>query len=573
VVNPASAADMLVRTLADRGTRLIFGLPGGGPNLDVIGVGATAGLRFVLTHSETAAVIMAATSADLTGAPGAALVTRGPGLAAAINGIAHAALDRLPVIVIADSVPVQDAHRISHQRLDQQSLGSAVAKKAVTVYSDAVQALIEDSVDVASAHPRGPVVLNMDPGRSTAPAAGGGPAIKGFAAPASDLAPLEAALASAQRPVIILGFDAIPHTTALRSALVGSGIPVLHTYRARGVIPDSASEAAGLITGGTMEWPLLAAADLIVGMGVDAVEMIPAQWDYAARVVLVVESPANSAEYFTGALELTAPLADAAALLGRRAGPRQWRTAVGRAVKADAAGRLLAAARTRAGLMSPTEVVTTVRACTPPHAIATVDAGAHMLAVMPLWEVEEPHRLLISSGLATMGYALPAAIAAGLSRPGAPVVAFTGDGGLGMTLAEVETAVRMRLTVVVVVFNDSALSLIKVKQAPAGQGGEAAVSYGRVSYAGAATALGAVGVTVSDARSLTDALNAAMARSLPTVIDVMIDPACYPSVLELTRGAAGRADRPRLLPPARTERTGGSERTSQTTGDVADQLK
>jgi len=123
------------------------------------------------------------------------------------------------------------------------------------------------------------------------------------------------------------------------------------------------------------------------------------------------------------------------------------------------------------GRLTPHDVVTTVRAHTPPGTIATVDAGAHMLVAMPLWPVDEPRRLLISSGLATMGFALPAAIAAALCGPGEPVIAFTGDGGLGMALMEIETAVRHRLRIVLVVFNDATLSLIKIKQLPAGQGG------------------------------------------------------------------------------------------------------
>src|SRR6516164_1882076 len=106
---------------------------GAGPNLDVVGAAADAGLPFVLAHGETAATIMAATCADLTGAPGAVVVTRGPGLASAVNGIAHAALDRLPLVVIADTVPARDRDRISHQRLDQAALGRSVAKAVVTV--------------------------------------------------------------------------------------------------------------------------------------------------------------------------------------------------------------------------------------------------------------------------------------------------------------------------------------------------------------------------------------------------------------------------------------------------------
>ena len=118
--------------LAGAGTLLMFGVPGGGPNLDVVGAAAAAGMPFVLAHGENAATIMAATCADLTGAPGAVVVTRGPGLASAVNGIAHAALDRLPVVVIADTVPAHQRDRISHQRLDQAALGRSVAKAVLT---------------------------------------------------------------------------------------------------------------------------------------------------------------------------------------------------------------------------------------------------------------------------------------------------------------------------------------------------------------------------------------------------------------------------------------------------------
>ncbi len=163
-----------------------------------------------------------------------------------------------------------------------------------------------------------------------------------------------------------------------------------------------------------------------------------------------------------------------------------------------------------------------------------------MLAVMPLWEVAQPRQLLISSGLATMGFALPAAIAAALCTPGQPVVAFTGDGGLSMTLAEIETAVRLALRIVVIVFNDAALSLIKIKQRPAGQGGGEAVDYGPVSYTRAAEAMGAAGAAVRTETELAEALDVALRRDGPTVIDARVDPSSYPLIMELSRGEAGR---------------------------------
>ena len=558
--DPASA---IVAALAGAGTRLVFGVPGGGPNLDVVGAAAAAGLRFVLAHGETAATIMAATCADLTSAPGAVVVTRGPGLASAVNGIAHAALDRLPLVVIADTVP-SAATRVTHQRIDQDALGRSVAKAAITVGGPRAAAC---AVRTALAAPRGPVVANMDESSADIDASearvtdvtqvrdearvGSGASVlegaraeAGVCAEASVRASTEAlaeALEAAQRPVVLLGTGAIPWTAAVRKALAGSGIPALHTYRARGVMPDSAAEAAGLVTGGTMEWPLLSTADLIVGLGVDEAEMIPAPWTYAARTILVTEGEDHG--YFTGATTLRMPLGEALGVLAAVPG-HDWPDEAGRAVKQDATRRLAELAVATPGRLAPQQVVKTVRDGTPAQTIATVDAGAHMLVAMPLWEVPEPGRLLISSGLATMGYALPAAIAAALCAPGVPVVAFTGDGGLGMTLAELETAVRLSLPVIVVVFNDAALSLIEIKQQPDGQGGAEAVRYRPVSFAAAAIALGASGAAVSTVAGLAAALAAALRRPGPTVIDAAVDPACYPAVMDLTRGQAGRRSVP-----------------------------
>ena len=390
----------------------------------------------------------------------------------------------------------------------------------------------------------------MDPGTEAVPANGdaaatGGSAVRAPHARANgaghELAPLAAALRTARRPVVLLGTGALAHATAMRGALAGSGIPALHTYRARGIMPDSGAKAAGLVTGGTMEWPLLAASDLIVGLGVDPAELIPADWDYPARAILVAETSAGAAEagrYFTGATALAAPLGTAIELIAAHRHRSNWPPAAGRTAKARALTGLRDVARAAPGLLSPQDVVTTVRAHTPAETIATVDAGAHMLVAIRCRRIDEPHRLLISSGLATIGCALPAAIAAALCTPGAPVVAFTGDDGLGMTLMEIETAVRLRLRFVVVVFNDATLSLIEISAADQPRRPRPSATGPRRSPP--AIALGAAGAAVSDAAGLAAELAAALNRDGPTVIDAGVHPATYPAVMELTRGEAGR---------------------------------
>jgi len=539
---PAAA---IVGALQAAGTRVLFGIPGGGPNLDVVGAAHRAGLRFVLAHGETAAVIMAATYADLAGAPGAVVVTRGPGLASAINGIAHAALDRLPVVVIADTVPPPDRHRISHQRLDQDALARPVAKAMLRLGGGEPERSADLAVRLASDRPPGPVVVNVDPldgHRAGTEPEPGEREPAAAAAAGNDLAPLARALGAARRLTVLLGAGTIAHAGAVRAALAGSNIPVLHTYRSRGIMPDRSAEAAGLITGGTMEWPLLSEADLIVGLGVDPVELIPAAWDYTATALLVTEYPVGSGGYFTGGTELVAPLPAAIEVLAVRAGQagRGWPAEAGRTARQAVSGRLLEAATAAPGSLSPQDVVAAAREVAPAELVATVDSGAHMLAVMPLWPVDEPGRLLISSGLATMGFAVPAAIGAAIARPGRPVIAFTGDGGLGMALMELETAVRLRLKIVVIVFNDAELSLIKIKQLPDGQGGGEATGYTRTSFAAVATAMGAAAACAASQEQLAKALTAALEREGPTLIDAHVDPAGYPAILDLTRGERGR---------------------------------
>ncbi|MEZ5237208.1 MAG: thiamine pyrophosphate-dependent enzyme [Acidimicrobiales bacterium] len=170
-------------------------------------------------------------------------------------------------------------------------------------------------------------------------------------------------------------------------------------------------------------------------------------------------------------------------------------------------------------------------AAAPPDVTVTVDAGAHFLAVMPYWPVREPLGLLISNGLATMGFALPAAIGAG--RPGRPVLCLTGDGGLGMTLAELETLARLRLPVTVVVFDDATLSLIRVKQRP-GQGEAAAVRYETMDFAAIARAVGLEAAVAERAGEVTRLLDGGWDR--PRLIDARIDPAAYAHLITTTRG-------------------------------------
>ena len=527
--------------LRSAGATLAFGVPGGGPNLDTIGAFEDAGLRFVLAHSETAGALMAATAAELTGAPSACLATRGPGAASMANGIAHALLDRCPVLAISDVVPARQRRRITHQLLDQRRLLGASAKASCSLGTGA-RTVAGDAVRLTRQVPWGPVHVDLDP-----TAASDGSELQ--ASPASGFFDADAhrareVLGAASRPLILAGIGARGEHQAIRDFAERYGVPVLATYKAKGCVDEHSPLAAGVLTGATVEAPMLAAADAILAIGLDPVELIPAPWPYLAPIVTV--GPWVSVdEYFPVEVALAGTVPETLAVLSDAISGEAWGDAPLQH-RSRVRSRLLETLAPD-GTIGPTDVVVATREAFGAQTIATVDAGAHMLPAMELWTVPGPQQALISSGLATMGFALPAAIAAALVHADLPIVCFTGEGGLGMCLGELETVARLRLNITIVVLDDARLSLIELKQRAAGQGGEGAVRYEPVDFAALATAMGVRGQRVTEPEALREAVKTAAGSAGPSLLDVVIDPSSYGHILEVIRGGARMPDP--ALPP------------------------
>ena len=536
-VSRREIADGLVGAAAHAGTQFAFGVPGGGSNLDVAGACERHGVRFVLTHLEGSAALMAGVIGELTGSPGIAVGTRGPGATAAANGVANALLERSPMIMVNDCVLESDSDRVSHQRIDQTDLFESIALAAgrlngqdPNVYADLVGATIQQ--------PPGPVQIDVDP-TATGPYRIDRPAPDN-----EDAGSITALLRDSKRPLIIAGQGILTLPVESRGSVIASlrelaartHTPVLTTYKARGVVADDAEYAGGIVTGGTVESHALRDADLIIGIGLDPVELLPTEWRYDAPTVVANPWMINDAAYFGSSLahcystDLHAFIQQLDECL-----ITEWQPGSGRVYQDILRSAALVESDRSMDALSPAEVVTIASRICPRPATATVDAGAHMLVAMPLWEVSEPQRLLISSSHATMGYSLPAAIAASLVRPTEPVVCFTGDGGLGMVLAELETLARLQLPVVVIVFNDSLLSLIAVKQSPVDQGGRDVVAYGETDFAAIARACGVEAWTVSDKIGYEAALQSALSSGRPALIDVATDPSSYGAVFAALR--------------------------------------
>ena len=537
-------AQGLAAACRERGVHRAFGVPGGASSLDVIDALAAEDIDFVLTHGETAATLMAAVTAELGGAPGVVVTGVGPGAASAVNGIAYAALERAPVLLVTDALAEPaEGHHALHQRFDQRALFAPLVKGYARPEPGEGLGEVGALLDAAMAHPAGPVQLDLTTAAATA---------RAEAEPASApearrrkkakkpkefdlvaLAEARALLARAQRPLIVAGMETRGQTASGALKLLAQTLdcPVMTTYKAKGAIKDADPLAVGCFTGASADARCLDRADLLIFFGLDPVELLPGPWRFEGPILALAVHDGYAYPAAPGAV-LAGALDRSAVALMEDAQPTGWSELE------------IAALRTRLrtgfvmtgmGRRTAEDIVAAVRHAAPERARLTVDSGAHMFSAMGLWQAEEPNDVLKSNGLSTMGFALPAAIASALEEPARPVIAMTGDGGLHMCLAELATAARLGCRLAVVVFNDSRLSLIDIKQQRQ-QRESRGVRFGAMDHAKVAAGLGCWGWSVGATDALAPALEEAFAHSGPTLIDVTVDPEAYIEQYEALRG-------------------------------------
>ena len=535
---PRRFVDWLADELYLRGTRFAFGVPGGGVSLDLLSAAQNAGVRTVITAREDAAAIMGGVAGRLSGAPGLAFSTKGPGLASAINGLASALLDRMPLLFVAEGFDAAELDYLSHQVFDQKGLTEGLfggisggKARAHAPGADKVARAL-DSMTVA---PMGPAVLLADPdlmaasvdappnGRNASVAAVDPDAILR----ARDL------IARARRPVIVAGLEATNAAAAsgVRNLAAALGAPALVTYMAKGVVPDSDPMFAGIFTGGAIEQPTVGAADLIILAGLDPVELIRKPWPYRAPVLDLCPCT-HSPHYVVPTVRIEGDLVGTLRSLTDVPTASDWS-----AVEiARCRERFLSDMGMPVGdALSPETVVREVGQAFEFAPRVTIDAGAHMFSACAFWKAGSPLDVLISNGLASMGFALPAAIAAALHDPGRGAVALTGDGGLMMCLGELKTAAAAGVDLTVVVFNDARLSLIDIKREQR-QMQDLGLSWDAPDFARIADGFGFTTWTVRTREEMRRAARAAATVAGPRLIDARIDASGYQQQMRALRG-------------------------------------
>lgn len=535
-----TVAEALAQALRRAGVARVFGLPGG-ETAEVLDSLRRAGLEFLPVHHEASAVYMAEATARLTGRPGAALATLGPGATNALAGAAHAWLDRAPVLILTARVPQRLLPLRSHQHVDLAALFGPVTKASLDLRARGAAATVEAALALAQRARPGPVHLQVANEEAARPVVEGPPALEApRMLPPPDEAALEAAramLARARRPVLVAGLGLEPEApyTELRRLAEAAAAPVVLTPKAKGALPADHPLFAGVV-GLTMTDPVyevLEEADLVLAVGFDVVELVR-PWVHPAPLVWLAPWP-NEDPRLPAAVEWVGPLAPALAELARGpfgTAPDWGERRVRRHREAHHARSL---PRPAAGRLAPQAVLEAVRAAVPPEAVVTTDVGSHKILAALEFPALRPNTYLVANGLSPMGYGLPAAVAAALVDPTRPVVCLTGDGGLLMALGEMRLLSDLQAPLAVVVFRDDAFDLIRSHQVRQGKP-VFGTEFAGPDFVTVARGFGVEACRVEDHARLAEALTEGLASGRPLLVEVLVDPRLYPTTPQALGG-------------------------------------
>lgn len=528
-----TGADLIAQRLAGAGIRHAFGIPGG-EVLALVEAFAAAGIEPVLTKHENAAGFMAEGAWHATGAPGLFYATLGPGVANAVNVVANAQQDRVPLIFVTGCVDAAEAESYTHQVFDHQALLRPIVKASFRVTAETAEAVVDKALAIALSGRPGPVHIDVPIGVAEGPAAPAGRRATPLPLPAcpdeARIASLREALQKAERPLVIAGLDIVNQQAAgaLAAFVRAWNLPLITSYKAKGVLPEGeplALGGAGLSPKADRHLlPLVQASDLVILAGYDPIEMRINWRRPFATETLVIDLVAEAMPHGMHEADhlIVGDIAATLAAFGAPARPRAtWPD--GTPARTRAA---LAEAFASSAAWGPDVVFETMRTVAPPESVITIDSGAHRILLSQLWQTRHPRSVLQSTGLCTMGCALPLALGYKLARPQAPVIAFVGDAGLEMGLGELATARELGLPVIIVVLVDRSLALIEMKQRSSRRP-NAAVDFSGSDFPAVAAALGGVGRWIDDAETLRAEAAAALARDRFSVLACRIPRRAY----------------------------------------------
>jgi acetolactate synthase-1/2/3 large subunit len=534
-------AELLIRCLEAEGVEYIFGIPGE-ETLDLMEALNQSKIEFIVTRHETGAAFMAGMIGRLTGKPGVCLSTLGPGATNLLTGVADANMNRTPVIAISAQAGMNRQHKESHQAYDLVSLYQPVTKWSASIRTPEITPeVVHKAYQIATSEKPGATHIELP--EDIAAMETDASVIQFYQTlnedvQASDAVIQEAAqiLKQVKKPLILCGNGVIRDRAEQEVVRFAEQLqaPVTETFMGKGSIPSE--HPLALMTTGIPGRDYidlgLEETDLIITIGYDMVEYRPDNWNKQKTPILHIDTQgAETDVHYPVRYAVIGSLADNLKRLTALLEPRKQLDPFYQKLRQRMQNELHEHDADNAFPLKPQKIIADLKSTLNKEDIVLSDVGAHKIWMGRMYRTDLPNTCLISNGLASMGYALPSAIAAKMVHPERKVVAVVGDGSFQMTGMELETAVRLKLPLVILLWRDDGYGLIGWKQRTHFHHASY-VDFGNPDYVALAKAYGAEGYRVESHPDLVPLLQKALTQDRPVVIDCPVD---YDENMKLTQ--------------------------------------
>lgn len=526
-----TGSELLVKALSHEGVDRVFGVPGEG-NLDLLESLRSSKIEWVLTRHEQAAAFMAATYGRLTGRPGVCLAACGPGALNLSTGAAYAHLGAMPMVMITGQKAIRSSREGLFQLVDVIASMKPLTKLSRQILSpESIPTLVRDAFRIAMQERPGPVHLEL-PEDIAADEIQPVPMvpIHPIEIPVAHRVALDRAaeiILGSKRPLIMLGAAASrPRSTfGIAGFVHRAGIPFFTTQMGKGSVPGDTTLYMGTaaVAEGDYVHDAINEADLIIAIGHDTVEKPPFIMGRKGPLVIHVSyTPAAVEQVYFPHAEIVGDVGPSLQLLAERVEGKLPNAKALLSLRHSILNRGADRPTERRWPVTPQRLVQDVRKLMPEDGIVALDNGMYKICWARHYSTCVKNTLLLDNALATMGAGLPSAMTAALLYPDRRVMAVCGDGGFMMNSQELETAVRLKLSLVVLILNDGAYGMIRWKQA-ARNFSDFGLSFGNPDFVRYAQSFGAKGARVNAADALVPTLEAAFAEGGVHLVDVPID--------------------------------------------------
>lgn len=545
MANKKYGADIVTDSLVNHGVDLVFGIPGAKidrlfETLEHPAEGQRVPKLVVARHEQNAA-FMAQAFARITGKTGVVIATSGPGVGNLATGLMTATAESDPIVAIGGQVPRNDLYRLTHQSTNSVALFSPITNLASEIQDpNNISEIIANAFAAANGAKKGATFVSLpqdvDDAQVTiealpkiTPAQQGAAAIK-------DIDWLAEQIKAAKLPVLLVGSRGSDDATvtALHQLLKQTTLPVVETFQGAGVIsrelePETFFGRIGLFRNQTGD-KLLKQSDLVITLGYDAIEYEPRNWNKEnnLNIVALDTTPVQIDNNFVPQRQLVGDLAQSLRLLIERLNGYELPTTskvVLKKLKADLrASDEPSYTPAQGNLNHPLDVIKSIQAHVTDDMTVSTDIGSHYIWMARHFKSYVARHYLISNGMQTLGVGLPWALAAAMVRPNAKSVSVSGDGGFFFSAMELETAVRLGLNTVHIVWNDNAYyDMVKFQEEMKYNGQSAGVKFGNIDLVKYAESFGAKGLHVETPDDLDTVLDEAFSTQGPVVVDIPVD--------------------------------------------------